>query len=74
MSRDQKPKKMRVIAGGGQAPQPLRHAEDQGPEIAPAGAADEAPRGRLRLLSLIYVACCAVGGVGVVLLMRSFAS
>lgn len=74
MSRDQKPAKMRVIAGSEQAPLPLRRAGDYGPELSPAlpVMAEAQDRVKFGLLSLIFVACSAVGGVGVMLLVRSF--
>jgi hypothetical protein len=75
MSRDQKPARMRVVAGSEPALPPERRAEDK---VADASAATPPTTGpahrKTRTLAALYVACCALGGAGVALLLRSFAS
>lgn len=74
MSRDQKPAKMRVIAGGAAPSHPLNRAGDLGPASSPLTApADPPGTGRPVLMALVYVAGCAVGGVAFAMLLRTFA-
>ena len=76
MSRDQKPGKVRVIAGGAVAPQPERRRTDRDAN-APAGtAADREPdsaapvTGGLAFVPVIlFLLCCASGGIATTLLI-----
>ena len=74
MSRDQKPGRMRIIAGGAKPPHPLRRASDRvaaaeaGLGEAPANIAP--PKSRAILwLSLLFLLCCIAGGVAVTLML-----
>ena len=76
MSRDQKPGRIRVIAGAQAPDHPMRRAGDLAPATAPtsepAVLETSSKRGPGLLTALLFLVGCAVGGAGFAVIATAF--